>query len=161
MRSHDEPELYAVCFLDLLGFKDLVQRFKSNLGTVRAIEGVFGSAFHRLDQFRTREPVNKYALANKIVAQHTKYRMISDSTIFTLPVSGLPKLDQEFDDLENRLLCVESFLIGISLFWLWVGGKMGYFHRGGITIGHHYENVLNEPGNVFIFSEALVDAASL
>ncbi len=103
----------------------------------------------------------QYSIANKIVAQHTKYRMISDSTIFTLPVSGLPRLDQELDDLENRLLCVESFLIGISLFWLWVGGKMGYFHRGGVTIGRHYENVLNEPGNVFIFSEALVDAASL
>lgn len=152
---------HIVCFLDILGYQQLVVNHNKNIQMIKNIEHVFKEALDRIDKFQYRKNENEYSLAIKTVLKHTKFRVISDAILITMSLSNLPLLHKKFNNNENILVYIETFLFIISLFYLDVVSKLSYFFRGGISVGQYYENVLNNAQNIFIFSQAMVDAFNL
>ncbi len=153
---------HIVCYLDLLGYTHLVNDHADDPMKLKGIHGVFEGAVKIMEGFKTR-PINSlYAEANKKLAHHLKLHMFSDATLFAMPLFNLPQLGEGVSQDDNVIACVLGFLDWVSMFCLFVMGKLGHLYRGGIWIGQHHESDLNDnPNYQFMFSKALVEAYNL
>ncbi|MBI2884891.1 MAG: hypothetical protein HYY15_01815 [Candidatus Omnitrophica bacterium] len=97
----------------------------------------------------------------RTIASKLKLRLISDTAIVTMPLTERPLLAPNLSTEDELAIWLEAFLFTTCIFWLWVAGKLGHFFRGGISVGQHYESEPAYQGNLFIFSQALVDATKL
>ena len=150
---------HIVCYLDLLGYTHLVKDHADDLEKIRGIQRVFEGAVGMIDGFKTMPEKFSTFEEHRKLAHRISLRISSDSTIFSMPLLGLSRLRSEIDIETNTFAYLSGFLDKISMFCLFVTGKLAHLYRGGIAIGQHYEDALNNnPGYQFIFSKAMVEA---
>lgn len=160
--SERDDGQFLVCYLDLLGYRQLVDQYHQNRSLISGIEKAFEGALSRNEGLRTREANTAFALANRIAAEHTKVALVSDSMLIRMPMpEGLPRLSEEIGDSLSAYCYVVAFLFTVSHFYLWIAGKTRHFFRGAVTKGQYYERNPVSDGNLFVFSKALVAAVEL
>lgn len=139
-----------VVFLDILGFKNIVQRSTNDESLVESIKCV--AEFNTKLQFATSDS-NKGV--NHIFPYGLQVTVFSDSIVISCPMlSG---------GMGYFLLCVASHCLAIN--------RLGFFVRGGITFGklYHSGNVCFGPAmnrayelesQLAIYPRVLIDAAT-
>lgn len=149
-----------VCYLDILGYQDLVRRamgkeefvirlerlfYRTSVGIVDGLSSMDLSDVVRggyEEEERYRQLVKRIRVRNN-----------ADSFSFTLQVPEI--------GLHSSETCahIESYFLTITMFVIYFIAQMGYLLRGGISIGNHYES---ERGHqLFVFSEAHNRAVTL
>jgi hypothetical protein len=158
----DTQSKYLVAYLDVLGYSNLlVKRLHKDGSRILLIEDEFSKALQLMDSFKSRPPHNEFIRGNAILSTHLKVRLVSDSVLMTLPLFDIPFLAPQLNEQENFSAWLQGFLGSVSIFCLWISGKLGLFFQGGIAMGQHYESQPLSPNNLFIFSQALTEAAEL
>lgn len=158
-RNEDE---FLVCYLDLLGYRQLVNEYHGNKAVILGIEKAFREVLGRNEGLKTREANTPFAAANKIAAEHIKVALISDSMLIRMPTpEGLPRLSKEINDSLSAYCYVVHFLSAVSDFYRWIAGTTGHFFRGTVTKGQYHESNPVSSKNLFVFSKALVTAVEL
>ena len=147
--------------IDILGYKSLVDKYRNKIGYIRELEeSIKYSTVHLRNEFEvptfnTKNVEDYYNILLDVV----KIRFISDTAVFTLPNINLSRIKKE--ELTGLSHCIFIYLLFIERFCLNIISKTGCVVRGGISIGFHYENDFNCPGNLFIFSEGYIRAYDL
>lgn len=152
---------YIVCYMDILGYGNLVSKIYDRPEIVKDIKDVYSHIVGIVDGFITRDIKNEYQKAWKLVAENTKFRIISDSVLVTMELDRLPLLEEGVNANDNVITYIEMYFQLISTFYVYFASKIYYFFRGAVTIGQYYEAELNKPENIFIVSKALVNASKL
>ena len=152
--------LYVVALLDLLGYGDLVNEFQEKPEVIEGIESVFAGTLKLMEGIKSA-PLGERSAAWRLIAERISCRLISDTAIITMPFADLPKLSEDMNPTENTAICMEAFLDSVCPFFLMIAGKTGYFFRGGIALNQHYESASFSNRNLFVFSKAIVEAATL
>lgn len=141
-------------FLDILGYKKLVNKMINDAEFVKRLENLmYGITVDHLRKLRDLEfddPGDEAYF--KQVVDTVKVRYIFDSIIFSLQVSDITFSSQQFDRNTSVLNCIETFFAFMADFSTLFIAKMGHLLRGGISIGSHYES--ERENCFFIFSEA-------
>ncbi|MDD5259907.1 MAG: hypothetical protein PHD29_08055 [bacterium] len=155
---------YAVCFMDILGYQELVDNTNSN-EEIEKIMKCFEAAFSRIEAARNitgNEPLSK---AFKDIFNRIMFRVFSDTIIVSMPLLRVTTNDTSiYKDQETKsALEAFAFLFMISRFYLVIASKTKYYLRGGVSIGDYYEKELtpSQPENLFVFSKALIEAYQL
>lgn len=150
-----------VGFIDILGYEKLVENHMNDITVIQEIEQLIKeSSVNLKEEFRLKplptQDIEDYRI--KILNQ-IGIRFISDTVLFTLPISSINVSCQNFKPLETITHCIYLYLNFITMFCSLFIAKTGLVLRGGIAIGPHYEN---ESGhNLFIFSRAYIEAYKL
>lgn len=159
------PDKAIVGFIDILGYSSLVQRYKDDIESIKNLE-----AFMRYASVGLKEDllqsISKQTLRSK---EYDKYaedilnaisvRLISDTILYTLPLSEITFSHPQFTQSETISNCLHFFFKFVSRFCVTFIGKTGYVLRGGISIGSHYESESDEGGRfLFMFSKAYLNA---
>jgi len=156
-------EQAIVAFIDILGYTKLIENHFDNLDNIKSLENVLTKSIEGLKEIiRNKQFSNDLydELKNNIV-NIIRNRLISDTVIFTLPIS---KIDYTNPADKNTTITdsIVLYFYFISMFITLFLSHTGCLMRGGIAIGPHYESDLGKGGgNFFIFSKAYVDAYSL
>jgi hypothetical protein len=150
-----------VAFIDILGYGRLVTQFMEDLDTIKSIETSLRQASTELiNDFRTKlsipEPYDEYS---KKLFDSISSRYISDTILITFRFPKKDTPNQHFSETEDLSHRVYSYLYLTALTCAIFIAKNGLVLRGGISMGRHYENSHN--GNLFIFSEAYINAYKL
>ncbi len=154
--------MHAVCYLDLLGYGQLVDDVSHDRKTVQQIEEVFRQVFDMPERMKQREVSNTLSKLNVEAARRTTWRVFSDSVVASLDLSSPPEISKESSESDRCKYCLGSFLSLVEFCYLLIASrKLGYFFRGGLSIGQYHEAQLAGPHQTFLFSAALVDAARL
>ncbi|MCK4463580.1 MAG: hypothetical protein KAU58_04650 [Candidatus Omnitrophica bacterium] len=143
----------AVAFLDILGYKKIIEKGIENKSLIPGIEKIVKISLGLLRKSGEKSEPDRKDGWNTI-NEVTSARFISDNAIFTLNLSKIPVEDPR--DISGYF---HIYLSYISSFYLTFVAKIGCIQRGGLSIGTHYENADN--GHLFIFSEAYVNAYEL
>ncbi len=159
-KRESKPALHLVGLLDLLGYSQLVEEFQHNPSVVQDVESVFTAALKMMESMKSAS-LGKHSAEWNMMTERMNFRLISDTALITMPFSELSQLAGDMKTGENFAVWTESFLDCICLFCLVIAGKLGYFFRGGIALGQHYESNPCNSRNLFMFSQALVDANKL
>lgn len=132
-----ETEPRFVCFMDILGFSQMIEDYENNdLSTVlQDIQKAFKKAISVLN-FQANDEKSQEFL------QYLEYKTFSDNICISLPY-----FDNETDFLANFNLMI-TFVRGLQYALM----TLGFFTRGGLTIGSYYSD------QNMIFSKGLVDA---
>lgn len=151
-----------VGFIDILGYKTIVENHMSNIEVIRGIEDIIRGSVTLIDKSRDILISNpEYKDYYNTIIDVINVRCISDSVLFTLYLSKIAPAPGISMD-ENILNHVVIYFTHISMFCPLLIAKTGFVLRGGISIGPHYENEFNSMrNNLFIFSKAYVDAFEL
>lgn len=150
---------YAVCYLDILGYGELVERAVGEPELINKIEELFKVPLEKIKGAKEHETNDEYGKAFRMASQSINARMVSDSILMTMRIDDLPQLPGAPSDVESKLACLEQFLFAASYFCHFIPAKLGYFLRGAITVGQYYESQFD--GDLFIFSQALVDVVKM
>ena len=164
--------LYLVCFLDILGYSELVEQKYTSENEIQKIEKKFKDVLKIIDGIVKREPDNLFIKANQIIQKEMKIRIMSDSVLITINLSNpqfTEDIMKEYSVEEGEsgekieIVFILKTLWTISWIILIISAEIRYFFRGGITIGQYYEAKLREENNdsIFIFSKAFLDAVKL
>ncbi len=153
--------MHAVCYLDLLGYGQLVDDVSHDRKTIQQIEEVFRQVFDMPERMKRREVSNIFSKLNVEAARRTTWRVFSDSVVASLDLSSPPEISKESSESDRCKDCLGSFLSLVEFCYLLIAEKLGYFFRVGISIGQYHEAQLAGPHQTFLFSAALVDAARL
>ena len=148
---------HVVCFLDILGYGELVSTQSESQDGIKEIEKAFKVALSLVEIAKIyKEPA-------ALVAQGVKVRVLSDSVVLSMPLTGRSLLRPEFNEANNTFAHTVGFLGLISGFYTVLAAQLGYLLRGAITIGQYYDSALSEgkTGDFFLFSKALVEAVQL
>lgn len=131
-----DTEPRFVCFIDILGFSDMIDEYdEDDTSTVlQDIQLAFSEALKTIE--------NSSNTINKEDIKHLKYQLFSDCVSISIPY-----FDRQDDFLSNFNL-ISSFIRGFQLVMM----SMGFFTRGGLSIGSYYSD------NNIIFSKGLVNA---
>jgi len=156
-----------VVFIDILGYRDLVERVAAKPELVRGMEnlfyGVVVDAMRKLAELElediTGEPDPEIQEYYSKVVSAIRVRCISDSFIFTLPVSAVNFHCRSYDEKTTVGNCIETLFSAMVMLSTLFISKMGYTLRGGISYGNHYESERDR--QFFIFSEAFNRAVQL
>jgi hypothetical protein len=131
-----ETEPRFVCFIDILGFSDLINEYEKNITStiLQDIQESFAQA-------------KTYLFANKgnkpdEVTRNLSYQTFSDNICISIPY-----FDNETDYISNFNL-IATYVRGLQLALM----EKGFFTRGGISTGSYYSD------NNIIFSKGLVNA---
>lgn len=149
-----------VGFIDILGYKSLVEEHINNIGVIKGIENIIRKSSVELIKGIRNIPLsnlNDKEYLSKIM-DTIKVRYISDTVLFTLHLSNIsstPGISMN-DNISYHILV---YFRSISTFCPCFIGKTGHVLQGGISIGSHYENKFDD--NLFIFSKAYIDAYEL
>ncbi len=155
-----KPIPYLVGLLDLLGYSQLVEEFQHDPSVIEGVESVLSGALKMMEKIKSARLGEHTGMWN-VVAEKIRFRLISDTALITMPFVDLPRLSENVTASDNFAMWMESFLASVCLFCLVIAGKLGYFFRGGIILGQHYESNPCDSRNLFMFSQALVDANKL
>jgi len=132
-----ETEPRIICFMDILGFSELINEYESDLTStlLQDIQESFALA-------KTQLLENQDYGLNSESIKHLKYQTFSDNICISIPY-----FDNEEDFLVNFNL-LSIYIRGFQLIMM----TKGIFMRGGISTGSYYadENI--------IFSKGLVNA---
>jgi|JI6StandDraft_1071083.scaffolds.fasta_scaffold04608_7 hypothetical protein len=134
-----ETEPRIVCFLDILGFSDLIKKYDEDVTStlLQDIQESFKLATKILQEAVKQQ--------DKDLLKHLKYYSFSDNICISLPF-----FETMYDFLNNfNLLCI--YIRGFQLIMM----TKGIFMRGGISTGSYFSD-----GNI-IFSMGLVKAYKL
>lgn len=150
-------EEHIVCYLDILGYKGLVNKYGSD--AEKATELM--EAFENIDSFLKQQLEIKDEILHRVF-EKVQLIILSDSILITIPISrysnelnGVPK---EFDEL----LAYYYYLFFVRYVYIQVIIKTGHFCRGAIVKGAHFDKKFQDgSGNRFIFSPALINAYQL
>lgn len=150
-----------VGFIDILGYEKLVENHMNDITVIQGIEQLIKEISVNLkEEFRLKplptQDIEDYRI--KILNQ-IRIRFISDTVLFTLPISSINVSCQNFKPLETITHCIYLYLNFITMFCSLFIAKTGLVLRGGIAIGPHYES--ENDHNFFIFSRAYLDAYKL
>lgn len=131
-----ETEPRMVCFMDILGFSELINQYDSDI-TSTVLQDIQESFELAKTQLLEKNPSG-----NEEVVKHLKYQTFSDNICISIPY-----FDNENDFLSNfNLLAV--YVRGFQSIMM----SKGIFMRGGISTGSYYAD------NNIIFSKGLVNA---
>ena len=132
-----EPRI--ICFLDILGFSEFVNRYDNDITStfLQEIQESFGLA-----RVHLLENKNQY---NKEAIEHLEYQTFSDNVCISIPY-----FDNENDFLSNFNI-LSIYVRGFQMIMM----SKGFFMRGGISIGSYYAD------NNIIFSKGLINAYKL
>ena len=142
-----------VAFLDILGYKKIVENHMNNIELIQGIETIIKEALRLVSSAKEKSDPERKDGWSKIL-QASNAKVISDSAIFTLSLSKISPKDNE-----NISSYIYIYLLNISAFCLMFIGKTGHIFRGAVSLGDHYENATN--GSLFIFSQAYINAFEL
>ena len=131
-----ETEPRFVCFIDILGFSDLINDYDSDI-TSTVLQDIQES-FSLAKTYLIDNNVNQF----KESLKHLKYQTFSDNICISIPY-----FDNQTDFLSNFNL-VTTYIRGLQFTLM----SKGFFTRGGISIGSFYSD------NNIIFSKGLVNA---
>ncbi len=154
-----------LCYLDVLGYSDLVRKHYADTSVREGIERILQSSIGHLKDLKERGTFHDPALEEyaQQVFNTLRIRFVSDSIIYTLDLTKFPPVNTDAVAAQPVTFCVRLFFQLISAFCTTLIAKTGLVVRGGITIGSHYERDWEEDGSkcLFVFSKALVDAVDL
>lgn len=154
-----------VGYIDILGYKNLVNEYCNDIDIIRSLEDLLRKSsvglIEKLKQFLSEEK-NVEEYYQNVLSQVT-VRYISDSVLFTLPISKMGFSHPSFTKEDIIAHCVHLYFGLIATFCTLFISKTGLVFRGGISKGQHYESEFNSNGihNLFIFSKAYIDAYKL
>jgi hypothetical protein len=131
-----DTEPRFVCFLDILGFSDMIDEYDDDT-TSTVLQDINEAFNNSLDTFKTNDNT-----PNKEALKHLQYQLFSDCVSISFPY-----FDREDDFLSNFNL-ISAFIRGFQLNMM----VKGFFVRGGLSIGSYYSN------KHMIFSKGLVNA---
>jgi hypothetical protein len=160
-------EKAIVAYVDILGYKDLVERVIGKPELVKRMEGLFYGvsvdAVRKLGEMDLKDVANESDTEIqeyfKKVVDTIQVRCIADSFIFTLPVSTINFSCRECDVNTTVGNCIETYFSVMTICTSLFIAKMGHLLRGGISIGNHYES--ERAHQLFVFSEAHNKAVTL
>lgn len=134
-----ETEPRIICFMDILGFSELINQYDSDISStlLQDIQESFALAKTHL--------LENNLSGNKEVIKHLKYQTFSDNICISIPY-----FDNENDFISNFNL-LSAYVRGFQSLMM----TKGIFMRGGISIGSYYAD------NNIIFSKGLVNAYNL
>lgn len=134
-----DTEPRFVCFLDILGFSNMIEEYETNLSSsiLQDIHLAYEESLKILE-FNT-------SAKNNDAVKHLKYQMFSDCVSISIPY-----FDNQ-EDFINNLSIISTFINGFQYNMM----TKGFFVRGGISIGSFYSN------NHIIFSQGLVNSYML
>ena len=158
-------DMAIVAFVDVLGYKQLVQRTMTNRETIRRLEGIFSQATEMLDKVKSMSldhpDPNLQDYYNKM-ASTLRADLVSDTILSRLFLSKIDFSYPGFTEEETLCNAVHLFFQYLSMVCTLFIRNTGLILRGGISMGSHYES---EPvsGNrgLFIFSDAYINAYQL
>lgn len=132
-----EPRI--ICFLDILGFSELINAYDSDITStvLQDIQESFAMAKTQLLENKTQQ--------NKNALRHLKYQTFSDNICISIPY-----FDNENDFLANFNILL-TYVRGVQSILM----TKGFFTRGGVSIGSYYAD------DNIIFSKGLVKAYHL
>lgn len=148
---------YIFCYLDILGYKSLVEAHCDNEETIKAFNSIMEESVMRLlEGFREHLDDTETSMNVEGIYKNIKFTLISDTILIRMPLitTTNEKSHKVNVDAISVFLHYVSFLVLTFIY------NTGYFLRGGISIGQHYEKSSNETG-LFIFSKALIQAYNL
>lgn len=156
-----------VSYIDILGYKDLVEKVIKKPELVNGIEDLFYetsvNAAPKLSNIFLEGVADKSDVEMrdylKKIADSIKVRCVADSFIFILPISNINFRCKEYDEKTTVKNCITTYFSLITCFTTLFISKMGYLLRGGISIGNHYESERGK--QIFVFSEAHNRAVTL
>lgn len=131
-----DTEPRFVCFLDILGFSEMIDEYDEDL-TSNILQDIQEAFQISIQTIETNENT-----PNKEALKHLKYQLFSDCVSISIPY-----FDREDDFLSNFNL-ISAFIRGFQLNMM----VKGFFVRGGLSIGSYYSD------NHIIFSKGLVNA---
>lgn len=134
-----ETEPRIICFMDILGFSELINQYESNISStvLQDIQESFKLAKTHL--------LEKNISGNDDIVKHLKYQTFSDNICISIPY---------FDNEEDFLLNLNLLLIYVRGFQNIMMSK-DIFMRGAISTGSYYAD------DNIIFSTGLVKAYHL
>ncbi len=153
INSKIESEDCIVCFLDILGYKDLILKEDQ-------LELFYGILYKHIGIY---DDARNYDVPSDIKAtiHAIKIQILGDAlvVIFNLQkfIEEMPKLNISHSALDYVAIFLNS--VAILIFELTVDLK--YCLRGGITRGKYCQRSLNSEENQFIYSKALAEAYNL
>ena len=149
----------VVCFLDILGYTDVIDQHNTNANLIKDIENIMTASVEITAKVRNvvsgrfEQEGYRAKLLNFV-----SVRYVSDSVIFTAHISDIPP----FEGVDRDIVisdCLWCCFTSISTFYISFLGRIGLVARGGISMGPHYEN--DRKKNYFLFSKAYVEAYEL
>jgi hypothetical protein len=132
-----EPRI--ICFLDILGFSEFVNRYDNDITSTFLQEIQESFALARVHLLENKNQYNKEAI------EHLEYQTFSDNVCISIPY-----FDNENDFLSNFNI-LSIYVRGLQMIMM----SKGFFMRGGISIGSYYAD------NNIIFSKGLINAYKL
>lgn len=147
---------HIVCFLDILGYGELVKKYENNFDKVLELKRYFENVTNLQDSFR-EIPIDFLRLMFNKIYLH----VLSDSILITMPLRNLKKVDELYSEDENLLYYVLAYLMFVSEVYKIIASSIGCLSRGAIVKGPHFMDKLNNSDNKFIFSPALIKAFQL
>lgn len=132
-----EPRI--ICFVDILGFKKLVQEYEEDITStiLQDIQESFEQAEKYLFQFSWGK--------NQDLIKHLEHQTFSDNICISIPY-----FDNQSDFIANFLM-IATYVRGFQYLMM----TKGFFTRGGLSTGSYYAD------NNIIFSEGLIQAYNL
>lgn len=149
----NSEKIYFVCYMDILGFKDFVQKSKFTEEDINQMKNIYND----LNNFMSSSPKYEGEKSTKILLSKINSTIFSDSIIISMPLE-IKELD-EIDMKSPKIYQTLFFRAYCGLMYTQAFTKYGRLLKGAITIGKHEEDYSN--GKRFIFSKALVDAVLL
>lgn len=136
-----ETEPRIVCFMDILGFSNMIEQYDKNITStvLQDIQEAFALA--KINLLENKNLLNK----NNNATKHLKYQTFSDNICISIPY-----FDNENDFLSNFNILI-TYVRGVQSILM----TKGFYTRGGVSIGSYYTD------NNIIFSKGLVNAYNL
>lgn len=158
----ESAPFFIVCYLDLLGYGELISKLVKDKQLSESFENTLGKQLVSMDAYKTLLMGGNFSDINKRTMERITFRLVSDSVLITMPLTEWFE-PSKTPSLEECVVTIEAFLSGVSMFCIGVTTRIGYFFRGGVSLGHHYEScpTPEKPQNLFVLSPTLVDAVRL
>lgn len=161
----DSVEDWFVCYLDIMGYSELINnlyKYPDKVIVLRnGIRDIIKNTIHFFDVYKNVNK-NNIQMVNKSIIEKVRFQVLSDSILIMIPYGiNINTEDKPIDSSQSIVLLVFLHILSMSFFN--ISSKLGYFLRGSIALGPHYQAPLleDEPENQFIFSKALVTAVEL
>ncbi len=156
-------ETAIVAFIDILGYKQLINEYIDNHSVIVALQDVmeiattkYTEAIKESEAFSTPELESYFQQMVDI----TTVKFLSDSIIFTLPVSKITFTYNDYSVRDVIEHCIYYLWGRIAKFCDSFIYQTGHVLRGGIAMGPHCEAEIGG-NNLFIFSQAFIKAVEL
>ncbi|MBI5100867.1 MAG: hypothetical protein HZB33_03370 [Nitrospirae bacterium] len=153
-----------VGFVDILGYKKLLDILLSDVETIRTFEGIVNDIIikhappHETHELISEEDQAYY----KEVFSAFNTRIISDTFIFTLPLSKIKHSCSTRNKSDILHTILFAYFYRIASVCVAIIQKTEHILRGGISLGLHYENDFHHQSDVqLLISKAYVSAHQL